>query len=246
MVEWQPFVFCESSSVAEHQLPKLDMGVRFPSLALAICLFILAGCATVPKTASLPKPPSGLNGFYHRVEKGQTLWGISKQYNIDLDQLVEINRITDKTALEVGQMVFISSVLQEEVKKINLNLIKAEDNFIWPLKGRQLGNFGEVINGRVNKGINIVSSGANTIVFAARSGKVVFCAPSFKSYGSTVIIDHGDGFLTVYAFKAELLVKAGDSVLQGASIARLAGQRQLYFELRKGHIPQNPTFFLPR
>jgi len=100
----------------------------------------------------------------------------------------------------------------------------------------------------LNKGINIRPAASPEVV-ASRRGRVVFCADNFESYGSTIIIDHGDGFLTIYAGNLVMLIKAGDSVQRGMSIARIRTQdvnNYLHFEIRKGYVPQNPYFYLSR
>ena len=68
-------------------------------------LFSFMGCATVPPVA--PPISAKIPGTYHRVEKSQTLWKFSKIYNVDLEELVKINHISDATSIEVGQMIFI-------------------------------------------------------------------------------------------------------------------------------------------
>jgi len=213
-----------------------------------LCLiFVFAGCAvTSPLESPMVLAPAGLPGVYHRVEKGQTLWRISKMYNVELDEVARINRITDTTSIEVGQQIFIPNRQRPQ----SLSPDYFSDDFIWPLKGRIVSLFGQTFNNTINKGINIEPRGATSVV-AARSGKVVFYAENFGSYGKTLIIEHGDGFSTVYARNAEILVRPGDIVQRGASIAKVgsAGRdksRYLHFEIRKGHIPQNPYFYLPQ
>ncbi|MCX5711608.1 MAG: M23 family metallopeptidase, partial [Candidatus Omnitrophica bacterium] len=84
-------------------------------------------------------------------------------------------------------------------------------------------------------------------VYASRSGRVVFCAPSFRNYGKAIIIDHGDGFSSVYSGNMQLFASAGDDVRKGAVIAKsntTGRQPYLHFEIRKGHLAQNPKFYL--
>ncbi|MFQ5896531.1 MAG: M23 family metallopeptidase, partial [Nitrospinota bacterium] len=69
-------------------------------------------------------------------------------------------------------------------------------------------------------------------------------------YGRTVIIRHLEGFHTVYAHNRELLVRKGEKVVRGQSIAR-SGQTgratgpHLHFEIRRRVTPRDPLFFLP-
>lgn len=67
--------------------------LRF-ALLLAMTLILLLGCAA-------PK------GVYHTVQRGQTLYRIGHVYRVDINQLARINRLTDRSQLEVGQRLFI-------------------------------------------------------------------------------------------------------------------------------------------
>jgi LysM repeat protein len=211
--------------------------------SLVCGLLFLSGCATAPSV----RPPlaPGVPGIYHRVEKGQTLWRISKMYNVDLDELVQINRISDITKVEVNQLIFIP----HRQKKISVPIKGYSDDFIWPNRGRVISTFGQTFNNMINKGINIQPYN-NLSVVASRSGKVVFYADNFGAFGKTIIIEHSDGFSTVYARNSQVFVKAGDSVQKGTAIAKIgqAGRDKntyLYFEIRKGYLAQNPIFYLP-
>jgi len=201
------------------------------------------GCATVPPVA--PLVSAKIPGTYHRVEKSQTLWRISKIYNVDLEELVKINHISDVASIEVGQMIFIP---QQKKPLPLINQYSGED-FIWPVKGKVIAAFGQTYDNMINKGMNIEPHSPQDVV-AARSGKVIFYSPNFKGFGKTIIIDHGDGFSTVYAGNSEVLIKTGDMIQKGTTIAKIGSNRvrnnYLHFEIRKGHVSQNPYFYLPR
>ena len=207
---------------------------------------MVVGCETVPPvTPPISRPPITTPGVYHRVEKGQTLWRISKIYDVDLDVLLNINRISDVSQIEVGQMVFIPN------RKAVVAVVPQyyDEDFIWPAQGRVMGSFDSALNRMMKKGINIYPSG-NLDVLAARSGRVVFCSDNFGGFGKTVIIDHGDGFSTVYARNAQVLISLGQAVNKGKVIAKIGSSPRdkniyLHFEIRKRGIAQNPYFYLP-
>ncbi|MBU1125185.1 MAG: LysM peptidoglycan-binding domain-containing M23 family metallopeptidase [Candidatus Omnitrophica bacterium] len=213
-------------------------------LPLAAILSFMTGCATV--TSMKPTLPSGVPGMYHRVARGETLWRISKRYNVDLEEISRINRISDTSYIETGQLLLIPRSSLPSPAPTYL----ASEDFIWPIKGRIITYFGETYNNLVNKGINIQPSG-NREVRVVRSGKIVFTSDNFGGYGKTIIIDHGDGFSTVYARNAELIARAGDNVQKGTIIAKAGNSGRdnltyLHFEIRKGYLPQNPLFYLSR
>jgi len=182
-------------------------------------------------------------GIYHRIENGQTLWRISKIYSVDLDEIVRINRIFDVTNIEIGQIIFIPGYPKKQYLPAKVSM----EDFSWPLKGKVIASFGQTFSDMVNKGINIQGLKGQDVI-ASRSGKVVFYNSDFDNFGKTIIIDHGDGFTTVYARNSEVFVKIGDYVQKGTAIAKVgpSSKDYLHFEIRKSYIPQNPYFYLPR
>jgi murein DD-endopeptidase MepM/ murein hydrolase activator NlpD len=209
-------------------------------LLFAFCILNFIGCATAPYLK--PVVPPGMPGIYHRIEKGQTLWRISKLYNVDLDEIAKINHIPDTTSIESGQLIFIPN----RQRQLPMPKRYSSEDFIWPVRGRVITNFGQTFNSMLNKGINIQPYN-NTDVVATRSGRVIFYKDNFGYFGKTLIIDHGDGFSTVYARNSQVFIKVGDNVERGSIVAKLTRDKDTYlhFEIRKGHIPQNPFFYLP-
>jgi len=208
--------------------------------------FGLAGCATVPPTVkpNLPVAVPLIPGVHHRVEAGQTLWRISKLYDVDIDDILRVNNLPENATIEIGQVLLIpnrSKIQSAPVKSLG-------DDFIWPLKGKIIAGFGASYHNLINKGINI--QGAGTEILASRSGRVVFCASNFGNFGKTIIIDHGDGLRSVYCRASDIFVRPGDNVSRGAVIARTGfasrdKNNYLHFEIRKGGLAVNPLFYLP-
>ncbi|MBU0710136.1 MAG: peptidoglycan DD-metalloendopeptidase family protein [Candidatus Omnitrophica bacterium] len=217
------------------------MAVRFRSPAFVtlalLCSLIMAGCASSQYVKTVSPPPE-TPGIYHRLERGESLWKISKIYDIDLDRLVKVNRIIDVRKIAAGRLIFIPGRLKEKHQNTN----ELSGNFIWPLKGKIITAFGETHDHMVNKGINIKTYSKNHVL-ASRSGKVVFFNENFNNYGKTIIIDHQDGLMSVYSKNSKVYVKAGDSIKQGTTIAET--DTYLHFEIREGSIAKNPLFYLP-
>lgn len=205
----------------------------------------LTGCTTISFTP-IATQQKEFPGIYHRVEKGQTLWRISKLYNVALEDLMSINHISDTSNIEINQMLFIP---QKHQQSPGTEDITAVEDFSWPINGKIITSFGQEKNNMVNKGINIQAYNDSDVV-ATRSGRVIFYNDHFLNFGKTIIIDHGDGFSSVYSGNSEVIVKAGDTVNKGAAIAKIkksgkAENSYLHFEIRKGYTPQNPNFYLP-
>lgn len=223
------------------------------SLFCVYCLpFAVSGCATAPRAYAPPKiERPQVPGIQHKVEKGQTLWRIAKFYDINIDDIVKANRIPDAAQISVGQLLFIPNTTSARPPKIQpLRQAFEKSDFIWPVRGKVVSFFGAKKGAVLNKGIDIsVREGLD--VAASRSGKVVFCDSKLKGYGNTIIIDHLDGFSTLYAYNSVSLVKVNDHVKQGQVIANAgasgrASKPCLHFEIRKSDKPQNPFYYLPR
>jgi len=119
---------------------------------------------------------------------------------------------------------------------------------MWPIKGKILASFGNKYGGSVRwKGITIRANEGEK-VRAVATGKVLF-AGYFKGYGMVIALDHGDDYITLYAYNQTLLQKTGDIVFLGDAIA-LAGhsggqdKNSLYFELSHKGKQQNPLKWL--
>jgi len=211
-----------------------------------LCLLLISGCATGPMPVGFKPAPLPAGGVYHKVARSETLWRIAKTYAVSIEELVSINKIQDSSRLEVGQLLAVPRA----ARKAEPAVFSADDDFIWPLKGKVIANYGQSVNNAANKGLNIQPSYGGGDVLASAAGKVVFLDQDFPGLGKTIIIEHPLGFWTVYGRNHEVFVKPGDIITKGAVIARIGtGGREknsfLHFEIRKGAISQNPYFYLP-
>ena len=115
----------------------------------------------------------------------------------------------------------------------------------WPVAGRLANHFGDPRAGGALRwqGVTIRAS-TGTAVRAVHKGRVVF-ADWFRGSGQLMVVDHGGGFMTLYAHNQSLLKKVGDSVTAGERIATVGSSggepdSGLYFEIRFQGSPQNP------
>jgi len=121
----------------------------------------------------------------------------------------------------------------------------------WPVRGQIIRQFGEEYRGNntsvISNGIDIAVP-ENTSVTVVDDGEVVF-ADRYGGQGKLLIIDHKNGFFSVYAYNNELLVSRGANVKKGQTIAKSgktgsASQPSLHFELRKDGRAVNPLSYL--
>ena len=120
----------------------------------------------------------------------------------------------------------------------------------WPVSGSLLAGFGGTLpDGRRSNGV-MIAAAAGTQVKAAGDGRVVF-ADWMTGYGNILIIDHGGGYMSLYAHNDGLLKSVGDAVRRGDTVASVGSsggleRPALYFELRRGGAPVNPAQWLQR
>lgn len=117
-----------------------------------------------------------------------------------------------------------------------------------PVRGEQLGMFGvQRPDGGTWRGI-VLRASAGTPVKAIAAGRVVF-ANWMSGFGNLLIVDHGEGFLSVYGNNQSVLKQVGDIVATGDAIARVGatgGQVEpgVYIEIRHHGQPVNPQLWL--
>jgi septal ring factor EnvC (AmiA/AmiB activator) len=122
----------------------------------------------------------------------------------------------------------------------------------WPVRGDVLRAFGRSVHPRfktvtLNNGINI-SAVVGAPVAAVGAGSVEF-SDHLPGFGRCVILDHGEGYYTLYAYLNGVFVARGAQVAQGQVIAEVGGPGggdppQLYFEVRHGRTPLDPADWL--
>lgn len=131
---------------------------------------------------------------------------------------------------------------------------KGNTNFIWPCpaSGRISSAFGDRSSptegaSTNHKGIDIPAPSGSSIV-AAADGKVVISTYSYSA-GNYIMIDHGGGLTTVYMHCSQLLVKEGETVKQGQTIAKVGSTGystgpHLHFGVRSGGSYVNPSGYV--
>jgi septal ring factor EnvC (AmiA/AmiB activator) len=120
----------------------------------------------------------------------------------------------------------------------------------WPVSGNLLARFGgRMPDGRSSSGV-LIGASAGAMVTAVAEGTVVF-SDWMTGYGNILIIDHGNGYMSLYAHNEALLREVGATVKRGESVAKVGssggqGMPALYFELRRNGQPVDPSSWLQR
>jgi murein DD-endopeptidase MepM/ murein hydrolase activator NlpD len=229
-------------------------------------------------------------GQVHVVNPGETLFSLSRRYDVSHKSIAYANGISAQAELRVGQRLTIpggatstargtspfapppsyraeaqpvsapvstasmpqpekaASVSPVEEEQEEARPLGGSPQFRWPVRGRVISGYGAKANGQQNDGINLAVP-EGTEVKAAENGVVAYAGNELKGYGNLVLLRHSDGWMTAYAHNSQLMVKRGDTVRRGQTIAR-AGQTggvsspQVHFEVRKGSTPVDPTQYL--
>jgi septal ring factor EnvC (AmiA/AmiB activator) len=115
----------------------------------------------------------------------------------------------------------------------------------WPVSGRVLAHFGEARAGGVHWDGVLLGTERGTPVKAISDGRVVY-ADWLPGLGLLAIVDHGDGYLSLYGHNERLFKAAGERVAAGDTLAAAgdsggSSRPELYFEIRKGGKPVDPA-----
>lgn len=123
----------------------------------------------------------------------------------------------------------------------------------WPVQGTIVGRMGLETHPRFgtqvrNDGIDIACA-VGTAVHAVAKGRVDAADDDYEGVGGLVVLNHGDGYYTIYSHLSEVSVSTGSEVQAGAVIGRTGEEGSLkgpvlHFEVRKGSSPMNPQSWL--
>ena len=118
-----------------------------------------------------------------------------------------------------------------------------------PVQGPLTRRFGEARGGELRWNGWLIGAAAGAAVRAIAHGRVAY-ADWLRGYGMLLILDHGDGVMSLYGHNESLLHQVGDWVAAGDEIAIVGqsggGEPGLYFELRRDGRPENPNVWLVR
>ena len=218
------------------------------------------GVAVVAAVAMAAACGGGPAGLRHRVERGETLYRIGKAYGVSDRELARVNGIRQPERIEVGQVL----VIPHATRRLPVQVITPEqvrpdrpaarelpagpEAFVWPVEGGVVTSDFGPRGATHHDGIDI-GCPVGTPVHAARAGRVLY-SDRLRGYGNLIIMEHGDGYATVYAHNRENHAHTGDVVRRGDVIASVGESGKtsganLHFEVRKDNIARNPVFFLP-
>lgn len=199
---------------------------------------------------ALTVPP--VTGVVHIVKSGETIYSIAKKYNADAQSIVDFpfNTFTnDETfALAVGQRLVVPDGVMPEMgpspqavtplaRTPDAGSVSATGVWIWPAAGRITQPFRPW-----HKGSDIANHDGGPIL-AADSGTIIIAGWDSTGYGNKVMVNHGNGYVTLYGHMSRIDVVAGQRVKRGDQLGMMGSTGRstgthLHFEIRtaKGNI----------
>ncbi|MDZ7683770.1 MAG: peptidoglycan DD-metalloendopeptidase family protein [Gammaproteobacteria bacterium] len=214
----------------------------------------------------------------HIVRRGDTLYSIAFRYGLDYKELARRNRIEPPYTIYIDQRIRLGGAPREArdgppderttastAARTKQSEARAKPEptltagavqtpevgdesirWAWPSDGELVGSFS--LSGDINKGIDIRGN-AGDAVRASADGVVVYAGGGLRGYGKLVIVKHNDRYLSAYGHNRSILVKEGQAVKAGQTVARIGGASGendvLHFEIRRDGKPRDPLEYLP-
>lgn len=160
----------------------------------------------------------------------------------------EARRAAEETKkLEEKHRADLIKFKPEVINEVGENFVKAKGHLLRPARGPVVTAYGEQMSkGVTSKGI-IIKTRSQAQVISPYDGTVIFAGP-FRGYGNLIIIEHGQGYLSLLAGLEEVDCELGQMLLAGEPVGQMpeSGDTRLYVELRKDNHPINPLTWIEK
>lgn len=206
----------------------------------------------------------GLQGQQRVVVEGlqRDRESLDKAHSLNKRLLAQVEQEKKALSREIGALRDRAKELTELIRKLEQEKAAAaavakgdfatqKGKLMWPVQGTVRVGFGtrkhpDLETLYESQGIDIEAAPEKPIA-VVWNGKVAF-ANQFRGYGNLLIVNHGDGYHTLYAQASRLLKQVGDTVKKGdiVAVSGFEGGRSVYFEIRHRGVPQNPVQWLKR
>jgi LysM repeat protein len=183
------------------------------------------------------------------VQQGDTLYEIAINFNVSIISIIEANNLKPGSVLSPGRILLIYPPLGESqitpaalepretppllfvqdafCAATSLDPLSGTRTFIWPSRSHFIS--GDIYS-TDHPGLDIAGA-VGDLVSATDSGVAVFAGWNPDGFGNMVIIDHGDGWYSLYAHLDQIAITCGQNVFQGAKVGTFgnATATTLYF-----------------
>ncbi|MBI2595341.1 M23 family metallopeptidase [Candidatus Daviesbacteria bacterium] len=201
-----------------------------------------------------------VSGVMHTVKSGDTLESIAKKYSAEAQAILDypFNDVPDDFKLKIGQVLVIPDGAPPETKvkpRLQPQYIAqgpstqfsapGGGNFIWPTTLQGISQY----FAWYHPGIDLPNRSAPPIL-ASDGGTIIVAGwPDNYGYGNRIVIDHGNGYQTLYAHLSNIYVSAGQTVSRGQAIGQMGSTGRstgthLHFEIHFKGVAVNPLAIL--
>ncbi len=181
-------------------------------------------------------------GIMHTMKKGERLMNVATRYAISIDKIILENPEVHPDFVSSGTNVFIPDAKPQNIMP----------GWLWPVATKQVtSRYGMRVhpvsgNYIMHKGLDIRAR--YQWVRATRYGRVTYTG-WLGGYGKVVVIAHPGGYKTLYGHLSKIIVRNGQYVKQGQSIAKsgntgVSTGPHLHFEVQKNGVNVNPRKFI--
>ncbi len=194
------------------------------------------------KTLNLNQKKQKKSLSKNKNKRSNTLAYLNKKLLSSKQQLAKLK---SEEANLTAALQKLTALIRAEINLMGLSKLKRK--LSWPIKGRLLRSFGSQKQGYLKwKGV-LLGAPIGRQVQTIHNGTILF-SDWLKGYGLLIVIDHGNGYMSLYAHNQALLKSVGDRVETGEPIALVGqsgGQDQagLYFEIRHQGKAVNPKLW---
>jgi lipoprotein NlpD len=227
------------------------------AMSMGACTIVPWNETTHPGTSAQTYQPSsgGVPAGYYRVNPGDSLLSVATAFGQHAEDVAAWNHLSPNAPVTAGQILRVAppaayvtgpggvvppvtgggTGAPAEVSTVKL---------AWPVRGPILSTFNAA-----RKGI-VIGGKPGDPVKASAAGRVVYAGTGMEAYGPLIIIKHDATIITAYGHNRALLVKEGDAVTQGQTIAEMGadanGAGSIQFEVRSSGKPVDPLSLLPK
>jgi murein DD-endopeptidase MepM/ murein hydrolase activator NlpD len=182
----------------------------------------------------------------HTVIRGDTGFSVAYRYGVPWSDIAVANGIDQDKPLRPGQELLIPTIIAvPDAAPTPSGVPTPAVRFAWPLPGAVRRGFTARGGADYHDGLDITGV-EGAAVRASAPGKVLFAGSEPRQFGNLVVIDHGSGWVSAYAFLSRVTVEKDEDVRAGERVGLvghtgLAKGSELHFELRRNNHPVDPA-----
>lgn len=204
-----------------------------------------------------------VSGVSHTVKSGDTLESVAKKYSADAQAILDFpfNDVPDDFKLRTGQILIVPEGQPPEVKVAPRPRIQPQyiakgpasptfaapggGSFVWPTTTSGISQY----FAWYHPGIDMPNRSAPAVVSSDGGTVVVAGWPDNYGYGNRVVVDHGNGYQTLYAHLSNIYVSSGQRISRGQAVGQMGSTGRstgvhLHFEIHFKGISVNPLAIL--